>query len=222
MPIPLCAPDSNRLEEDVPVILSIIEEFNVEHIIVNTQAEEILKGKMFQVIMKRLQKSQIPSVELICPLRTPAQSSVPVRMMSENAVVSGEIPFPQIINVSKAPTKPSKPFPPHKSAITPESPTTPCLILVHMNSSAQATLLAVSHDVLLAQAKVQKMQNMLSSARMGVSCFRSHNGLGFLLSVITSIYVGNTTFIMSPGEFYLNPFRYFEIVDRFKGIGFKK
>jgi hypothetical protein len=73
VPIPFAPPDTNRLKEDIPALLTLVNDFEVQAIICNSTVEELLKGKPVQSMLKAVykhQKAKMTSEEI--PLPSPS------------------------------------------------------------------------------------------------------------------------------------------------------
>ncbi|KAJ3070538.1 hypothetical protein HK102_006641, partial [Quaeritorhiza haematococci] len=86
--IPLPPPDPNRIKEDVPALMSLIDEFGVRNILVNAAAEENLKGKIVQAVIRAV-------------LRQKAAAAGADISLKSKIDVSAQ--FPNVINLSRVP-----------------------------------------------------------------------------------------------------------------------
>ncbi|KNC99328.1 uncharacterized protein SPPG_05576 [Spizellomyces punctatus DAOM BR117] len=221
VPIPLSPLDGARLIEDVPMLIALIDDFQVKNILVNGAVEEALKGKQVVSMIRAVRQSQ----------------------RGLGAEKDKKIAFPCIVNTSKIPktTKmmslddpifyyaraPSADITPTSSTISSTEPSKEvALILVHYTPDMRSTCVGLSHSTLLQQCRLQvihghMLHSTIPNAHTGIaqkppsyvpllSCVRSYNGLGFLYSMLLGVYVGSPVLILPPFEYFMNPQVWFD------------
>ncbi|KAH9269349.1 hypothetical protein BASA83_008574 [Batrachochytrium salamandrivorans] len=210
--IPIHPPDANRLKEDIPVLLRLVDEFIVKKVLVNGPVEQIFRSKPVRILIQSLRGASVNG--------------------------SQSILFPDICNVSKA-TKTGKRMSKEDSAYQPRlfSKNASAVVLVLFNPDMQYTCVKISHKTLMEQCRIQVIQGkMLRStlfnnnaagqipfdrhapptSRPLISCLRACNGLGFVYSVLLGVYTGAGTYILSPFDFFVNPQIWFDALHKYK------
>lgn len=197
-PIPMEVPDPQqqqvqRIKDDVEAILTTARDLNVSYVIVNNNSENILKNKPVNPPMRQLLTSTFKGYKL-----------------------------PEYTNINKA-SKHHKLLGKESGInIQPEwfiseNPITP-LILSQVSTNGKRQYTALKHETILNQCRVQKATCQLKSQRGIVATgLGSCDSIGLLHSTFCGVYVGCITVMVPTEEYYLNPFSFFEMIQRYKG-----
>lgn len=221
--IPLPPPDPNRLKEDIPLLLSVADEFSCECVLVNQTVEDSFKSKPIQSMVKAVRQRQAET----------------------DPQLAGK--YPSLINTSKAGKLNKVGVQPLEDPLfiaglgTPASSyyTPPAVVLVSFSADMKHTCVRLCHKNLLMQCRqmaihdqmlqsvmpdylplAQGSSNSISStippSRPLISCARAYNGLGFVYGVLLGVYVGAVTLVLPPLDFFLNPQVWFEMIHKYK------
>ncbi|KAK9260896.1 hypothetical protein V1519DRAFT_447249 [Lipomyces tetrasporus] len=184
--IPLSPLDTNRLNEDVPALLHVIEDYKVKAILVNTETDHAMKGKLISQHLK--QSAQVARVAIPPTYNT----------MKPGKVSGGckDLKFTM------------------KSDWT--SPGRVALVWVYWNADQRRTAVQIGHDTILEMCKIQKETCQMTSSKPIIGCVRSSSGVGFLHTCLMGIYVGASTYLISPVDFAANPHLFFLSLSRYK------
>ena len=201
-------PDNNRLKEDIPLLVTILKEFQVKYILVNSPVEEDLKG--------RTVSSQL-------------------RAHFDSDARQGPS-FPEIINISKPP-KSQKPFttsdPLYHNTETCFLNSKPALILISFTADMQVAVQRISHLLLIEEccAQITRNRMLLSVQEEGktsaldsgqptcrplIACVRTYNGIGFFYSTVLGVFMGSFTLLLSPFDYFVNPQLWFDAVHKYR------
>lgn len=92
----------------------------------------------------------------------------------------------------------------------------PALVWAYWTPDFRSTCVQLSHKAIMGMCKIQKETSQLSSTRPVVGCVRSTTGLGFLHTCFMGVYLGASTFLVSPVDFANNPATFFLTLSRYK------
>ncbi|KAG7885502.1 hypothetical protein KL938_000534 [Ogataea parapolymorpha] len=189
VPILLPPLDVTRLEEDTLSLVSIIKDFNVQAIFVNNDTETLLKNKPVNSKIKTL------SIQL-------------------------KITIPKFRNTSKHTKYPNsskvmyQKMEQYKSK--PRNKRDECLVWISWTEDHQYKGTKLRHSNLMAMCKILKETCQINSTKPLCACVRHCSGLGFLQSMMLGVYLGTTTYLISPLDYSLNPSKFFLSLDRYK------
>ncbi|KAI8093527.1 uncharacterized protein BX664DRAFT_260037 [Halteromyces radiatus] len=196
-PIPVDVPDPQqqqvqRIKDDVEVILTTARDLNVTYVLVNGASESILKNKPVNPAMRQLLTSTFKDYKL-----------------------------PEFTNINKAAKHHKLLGKESGMAIQPEwlssSNTTPPLILSQLGTDGKRYYPALRHETILQQCRTQKTTCQMKWQRGIVATgLGACDNLGLLYSTFCGVYVGCITVMIPTEDFYLNPFSFFEMVQRYK------
>ncbi|ORZ24051.1 hypothetical protein BCR42DRAFT_316823 [Absidia repens] len=196
-PIPMEVPDpqqqqTQRIKDEVEDLLTTARDLNVTYVIVNSASEQILKNKPVNPTMRQLLVSTFKGYKL-----------------------------PEFTNINKAPK--------HHKLLGKESGvsiqqdwlasnnTTPPLILSQVGTDGKRLYPALRHETILEQCLAQKTTCQMKWQRGIVATgLGACDNLGLLHSTFCGVYVGCITVMVPTEDFYLDPFSFFEMVQRYK------
>jgi hypothetical protein len=196
-------PDTNRLKEDLPVLITVIHDFRIRCVLVNGPVEEDFKQRQFSNALKSAIQSD------------PKMTS----------------PFPELVNISKVPKlqKFASTFDPLFHGLSSTVPLDSKLgtALLSFSADMQISVNRLSHSFMIQQCGNQVVQNqMLKSTHSGnsdapscrplIACVRTFNGLGFLYSALLGIFTGANTLLLSPFDYFVNPQLFFDAIHKYK------
>jgi acyl-CoA synthetase (AMP-forming)/AMP-acid ligase II len=184
--IPMAPLDQNRLNEDAPAFLHIVNDFSVKAVLVNQDVDHLLKQKAVAQHLKQsaqILKVIIPSVYNTTkpPRQNHGCRDLGLTMQREWAM-----------------------------------PGYPVLVWTYWTPDQRRIAVQLGHDTIMGTCKVQKETCQMTSSRPVLGCVRSTSGLGFIHSCLMGIYVGAPTYLVSPVEFAQNPVSLFHTLSRYK------
>lgn len=201
----LCPPpelmqlSQKSLQEDVNIMVRTIHDLNIQHIIVNSQSEDILRNKN---VLQAVKISTMQSGKLI-----------------------GIKKLPEHINIDKAPRF-NKMLGP-ESGFSVKSEWTsdkkrPAFVLINQLETNDSNCganqyIPYSHDTIVAQCRSQKLTCQIKFQKpLVVTGLSAFEGLGVLHAAFCGVYVGCTTILMPTVEFKNSTTSYFELIARNK------
>ncbi|KAK9484174.1 hypothetical protein V1527DRAFT_229118 [Lipomyces starkeyi] len=184
--IPLSPLDTNRLNEDVPALLHVIEDYKIKAILVNAETDHAMKGKLISQHLK--QSAQVARVTI-----------PPTYNTMKPGRVSGGC---KDLNFTMKPdwTNPGR----------------VALVWVYWTADHRRTAVQIGHETILEMCKIQKETCQMTSSKPVIGCVRSGSGVGFLHTCLMGIYVGASTYLISPVDFAANPHLFFLSLSRYK------
>ncbi|KAK9451733.1 uncharacterized protein V1518DRAFT_443977 [Limtongia smithiae] len=184
--IPLAPLDTSRLNEDVPALLHVIEDYNVKAILVNTDTDHAMKGK---VISQHIRQS----LHVVNATMPPSYNTM------KPGRVSGGCKDLKI-----------------KMQAQWIAPGRPAIVWLYWTADHRRVAVQLGHDTILDMCKIQKETCQMTHAKPVIGCVRSTVGLGFLHTCFMGIYVGASTYLISPVDFAANPHLLFLTLSRYK------
>lgn len=169
--IPMAPLDQNRLSEDAPALLSMIQDFRIKAILVNNDVEQLLKQKAVSQHLKQsamISKVNIPST--YNTTKPPKQS--------HGCRESGLAVKPAWLQASY-----------------------PVLIWVYWTPDQRRVAVQLGHSTIMALCKVQKETCQMTSTRPVLACVRSTIGLGFIHMCLMGIYLGVYLNFLAPSRY---------------------
>ncbi|KAK9727987.1 hypothetical protein K7432_001392 [Basidiobolus ranarum] len=174
----------------------------------------------------RLHADFIELVEIIQEFRVKSilVNTVTEELMSGKQVQSylrsyyPNLRFPYIFNTTKAP-KTSKMLGQDGSFKGREQwlqPGSTALILSYMSPDMKRTSVRLTHHAVISHCQLQKSIFQMISGRPLISCARTFNGFGFMQATMMGIFVGCTSLLITPPDFFSNPQVWFEVVYKYK------
>ncbi|KAF3165061.1 hypothetical protein TWF225_004729 [Orbilia oligospora] len=184
--IPMAPLDNNRLSEDVPALLHIIQDYKVRAILVNNDVDSLLKQKSLAQHIKQ----------------------------SANVL---KITMPPIHNTAKPPKQNNgcrdMGFTMKPAWVQSKQP---AMVWTYWTPDQRSVAVSLSHQTILGICKVQKETCQMTSSRPVFGCVRSTNGLGFVHTCLMGVFVGASTYLVSPLDFGANPLLLFQTLARYK------
>lgn len=186
IPIPIAPIDEARLDEDVPALLNVIKDYSVKAILVNPETDSALKAKAVSHHLK------------------------------DTASVS-KLSLPPIYNTCK-PKMIAKGCKEMNLSMKKEwlSSDHTAIVWLYWTPDHRRIAVRLSHSAIMGMAKVQKETCQMSSTKPVVGCVRSVSGLGFIHTCIMGVYLGASTYIVSPIDYAHNPSLFFLTLSRYK------
>ncbi|ORZ12219.1 hypothetical protein BCR42DRAFT_331821 [Absidia repens] len=196
-PVPVDVPDpqqqqAQRIKDDMEVVLTTARDLNVTYVIVNSLSENILKNKPVNPAMRQLTTSTFKGYKL-----------------------------PEFTNINKAPKHHKLLGKESGMAIQPEwlasNNTTAPLILSQIGADGKRLYPALRHETILQQCRAHKTTCQMKWQRGIVATgLGACDNLGLLHSTFCGVYVGCITVMVPTEDFYLDPFSFFEMIQRYK------
>lgn len=184
--LPLAIIDANRLSEDTPALLHIIQDFSVKAILANHDGLEALKMKVVASHLK--QSAHVLKVNLP-PYFNTSKAPKQSHGTSHHGLVIKE------------------------DWLKPERP---AFIWTYWTPDQRRLSISISHNTILGMCKVHKETCQITSTKPVLGCVRSSLGLGFIHTCLMGPYVGCTTYLISPVDFASNPVSLFQALARYK------
>jgi acyl-CoA synthetase (AMP-forming)/AMP-acid ligase II len=177
-PPELLQSSQKRIQEDVNTMMRALHDLNIQHIIVHTQTEDILRNKTITSAAK-----------------------IATNMYGK---LIGIKKIPETINVEKAPRFNKLLGPESGYSVRSEwttDKTRPALVLVYQNQSTDFAsgahqYVSYSHGTIVSQCRSQKLTCQIKYQKpLIVTGLTSFEGLGLLHAAFCGVYVGNYTLI---------------------------
>ncbi|KAI9223904.1 hypothetical protein BC828DRAFT_402751 [Blastocladiella britannica] len=177
--IPTTIPDMMRIEEDVPALVSLCTDLNVQAILCNDPAEEILKSKVFLSAVKRYAASTGGDARVGLPTVHNTESAKSAKTLGADGL---RLDDKYLLNRD-----------------------IPALLQVHYDSEMTRTVTRISHLRLLEMTQALSNNLQLGHATHVLSSVRTQSSLGFLFGVTAGVYCGSTTVLLPPQLFAQSP-----------------
>ena len=158
--IPLAPIDQNRLSEDAPAFLHVINDFNVKAIIVNNDVDHVMRQKIVSQHIKQSAQVLRLGVPAIYNTTKPSRQSHGCR----------ELGFTVRDTWLQA--------------------NQPAMVWTYWTPDQRRISVQIGHDTIMDMCKVQKETCQMTSSRPVLGSVRSTLGLGFLHTCLMGIYVG--------------------------------
>ncbi|ODQ64929.1 acetyl-CoA synthetase-like protein [Nadsonia fulvescens var. elongata DSM 6958] len=184
--IPVSPIDSNRLYEDVPAYISIVKDYRVKAILVNADIETSMKNKLIHNHLK--QSAAIARIDLPHLYNT-------AKLKATNASCSD-------LRLTV-----------RKDWIQPDQTV---LVWLYWTADHRRIAIKITHKTILGMCKVQKETCQMVGTKPIVGCVRSVSGIGFLYSCLLGVYLGASTYLVSPVFYATNPLCLFLTLSRYK------
>ena len=184
--IPMAPIDQNRLNEDAPALLHMIQDYGIKAILVNYDVDNVLKQR--PVAQHLRQSATILHVNIPSTINTtkPPKQSSGCRELKLSI----------------------------KSSWT--NPDYPVLIWIYWTPDQRRIAVQLGHRNIMALCKVQKETCQMTSTRPLLGCVRSTVGLGFIHTCLMGVFLASPTYLVSPIDFAQNPNLFFQTVARYK------
>ncbi|ORX55790.1 acetyl-CoA synthetase-like protein [Hesseltinella vesiculosa] len=195
VPVPVAMPDSEqqqvqRIKDEVEAIYTTARDLSVHHVLVNNISDATFKHKYVHQAIRQLVTTSYKGYKL-----------------------------PEFTNVNRA-SKHHKLLGKESGILlSPDWATADQthMIVSTLDSDGRRTYTAVRHNTIVQQCRVQKATSQMKWQRGIVATgLGAHESLGLLYSTFCGIYVGCITVLIPTDDYYLDPFCYFEMVQRYK------
>ncbi|KAI5287034.1 hypothetical protein KEM54_006289, partial [Ascosphaera aggregata] len=184
--MPMAPIDANRLNEDTPALLHLIQDFRVKAILVNHDAHDLLKSKLVSQHLK--QSAHVLRINL-----PPTFNTTKAPKQSHGTAHLGLV-------VQKEWLQPKR----------------PAFVWTYWTPDQRRFSINIGHDTIIGMCKVQKETCQMTSTRPVLGCVRSTLGIGFLHTCLMGPYIGSTTYLVSPVDFATSPVSLFHALARYK------
>ncbi|CAI7611219.1 unnamed protein product [Penicillium manginii] len=184
--IPMAPIDQNRLAEDAPAFLHVINDLGVKAIIVNSEVDHVMRQKLVSQHIKQSAQVLRIGVPAIYNTSKPSKQSHGCKELGYTV----------------------------KDAWLQGNPT--AMVWTYWTPDQRRISVQIGHDTIMGMAKVQKETCQMTSMRPVLGSVRSTLGLGFLHTCLMGIYVGAPTYLVSPVDFAQNPMTLFVTLARYK------
>lgn len=191
IPVPAPGKDMQSMEEDAEKIVNIIKEYNVRAIFVNNESENIFKNKPFSSklnLMATRKNIEIPK------LRNTTKHS--------KTTSSSKSTYKKMNQYSQ--TKRSKRI------------SDACMIWINVTSDNTYTGIGITSENIMKMCLSLKETCQMNSTVPIMGCANYTSGLGFLLSSVMGIYVGVTTYLMSPNDYGINTSVFYQAIEKYR------
>ncbi|KAF3929493.1 hypothetical protein ABW19_dt0201165 [Dactylella cylindrospora] len=184
--IPMQPLDQNRLPEDVPALLHIIQDYKVRAILVNNEVDSLLKQKSLAQHVKQ-------SASVLKITMPPIHNTAKPPKQNNGCRDLGFTMKPAWVTNNY-----------------------PAIVWAYWTPDQRSVAVSLSHQTILGVCKVQKETCQMTSSRPVFGCVRSTNGLGFVHTCLMGAFVGASTYLVSPLDFGSNPALLFQTLSRYK------
>ncbi|KAF2480892.1 AMP-binding protein [Neohortaea acidophila] len=184
--IPMAPIDQNRLNEDVPALLHVINDYRVRALIVNGDVDSLLRLKPVSQHLK--QSALILKIQL-----PPVYNTTKPSKQSHGCRELGLTIRPAWIQ-----------------------PGHPVLVWIYWTPDQRRIAVQLGHNTIMALCKIQKETCQMTSTRPLLGCVRSTISLGFLHTCLMGIFLACPTYLVSPVDFAGNPNILFQTLSRYK------
>lgn len=158
--IPLAPIDQNRLSEDAPAFLHVINDFHVKAIIVNSDVDHVLRQKLVSQHIKQSAQVLRIGVPAIYNTTKPTKQSHGCRDLGFTVKSTW-------LSSNQA-----------------------AMVWTYWTPDQRRISVHIGHDTIMGMCKVQKETCQMTSSRPVLGSVRSTLGLGFLHTCLMGIYVG--------------------------------
>ncbi|CAA93573.1 acetyl-CoA biosynthesis protein Cmr2 [Schizosaccharomyces pombe] len=186
IPIPVPPLDHMRLSEDVPAFLFLIKHYYVSAVLVNSEADTALRAKTTSQHLK--------------------QSAMAAKVVLPSFIVTSKI------------SKQTKSIKELNVKLDPIclDPAFPALVWAFWSPDHRLTLTAYNHQTLLSICQIHKETCQMTHKRPLLGHVRSMSGIGFFHTCLMGVFLGTTTYLLSPVDFANNPLLLFQIISKYK------
>lgn len=162
--IPMAPLDQNRLSEDVPALLHIIQDYKVKAILVNHDVDSLLKQKPLASHVKQ-------SCHVLKITMPPTHNTSKPQKQNTGCRELGFTMKPNWVQNNY-----------------------PAMVWTYWTPDQRSVAVSMSHATIMGICKVQKETCQMTSSRPVFGCVRSTNGLGFVHTCLMGVFVGKSLF----------------------------
>ncbi|KAJ2848023.1 hypothetical protein GGI22_005824 [Coemansia erecta] len=191
IPVPIAPPDLQRLTDDLPPLLVTAREMKISFILADQHSEEVFRSKLMEAALR------VPSMRALL----------------------GSHRMPGILSLTKAPKSPKYILGRGNFRFNPQwaDPGRTALLMVFTGAQASTPqYVSYSHRSMLGFCSQQKGDFQMLPNLPVIASVRAYNGYGLLHCAVIGIYVGCTTLLLAPADFFAAPNVWFELVQRYK------
>ncbi|KAJ2397938.1 hypothetical protein GGI23_003368 [Coemansia sp. RSA 2559] len=191
IPVPIAPPDLQRLTDDLPPLLVTAREMKISFILADQHSEEVFRSKLMEAALR------VPSMRALL----------------------GSHRMPGILSLTKAPKSPKYILGRGNFRFNPQwaDPGRTALLMVFTGAQASTPqYVSYSHRSMLGFCSQQKGDFQMLPSLPVIASVRAYNGYGLLHCAVIGIYVGCTTLLLAPADFFAAPNVWFELVQRYK------
>lgn len=184
--IPMAPLDPSRLAEDVPALLSVVQDYGVKQILTNNETHSAFSSKVISQHLKQsatAAKINLPQIYSTTKLPKQTKGCKDLGFNVELAFLQTDYP---------------------------------ALIWTYWSPDQRRTTVSMDHKTILGCCKILKETCQMPSSRPVLGCVRSMSGLGFIQSCLIGMYVGCATYYLSPIDFANNAMLFIQILARYK------
>ncbi|EPX74705.1 AMP binding enzyme [Schizosaccharomyces octosporus yFS286] len=186
IPIPVPPLDNTRLSEDVPAFLFLNKQYYVSAVLLNSEADMAIRGKNAS---QHLKQSAMAAKVILPSFIVTSKLSKQTKSIKELGVTLDPVCL---------------------------DPAFPALVSAHWSPDHKLTLTAYNHETLLSSCQIQKETCQMTHKRPVLGHVRSMSGIGFLHTCLMGVFLGTTTYMLSPLDFANNPLLLFHIISKYK------
>ncbi|EGW30557.1 acyl CoA ligase-like protein [Spathaspora passalidarum NRRL Y-27907] len=189
IPIPMLPFDSNRIGEDFPAFVGVIKDFDVSEILVNDEVEKFLKNGPVADSLKKISHKKVKALRI--------KNTVKLTKLSNIASLNSKIAT-------------------YQAAVNFRDSHTTAMVWLNFTSDHYRVGTVLSHSNIIGMCKVFKETCNLNSKTPIVGCVRHASGIGFIQACLLGVFLGTTTYLVSPVSYAENPLQFFLTLARYK------
>ncbi|RLV96660.1 hypothetical protein JA1_000222 [Spathaspora sp. JA1] len=189
IPIPILPFDSNRIGEDFPAFIGVIKDFDISEILVNDEVEKFLKNGPVADSLKKISHKRVKSLRI--------KNTVKLTKLNNIASLNSKIAT-------------------YQAAVKFRDSTTPAMVWLNFTSDHYRVGSILTHENIIGICKVFKETCNLTSQTPIVGCVRHASGIGFIQAVLLGVFLGTTTYLISPVSYAENPLQFFLTLAKYK------
>ncbi|CDK29063.1 unnamed protein product [Kuraishia capsulata CBS 1993] len=189
IPIPMGALDIQRLDEDVVSFVGVLKDYDVRMILCNDEVENTFKVKQVSNEMKKRatqSRITIPKTKNTTKLKKNAQSA--------------SVMYPKMAKF--------KEFSRRKTNVA--------MIWLQWTADYYQVGVELTNETIMGMCKVLKETCQMSSTIPLIGCVRHTSGLGMLQSTMMGIFLGCSTFLIAPYDYFTSPGSFYLALSRYK------
>ncbi|ODV96038.1 hypothetical protein PACTADRAFT_49455 [Pachysolen tannophilus NRRL Y-2460] len=190
IPIPIAPIDTgSRLKEDVIALMGVIKNFNINCIFTHPEVESLLKSKVVTHAIKNYNSlAALPKIK-----NTAKYTKAPSNMASLNSKIAK-----------------------WQAAVNFRDENTIALVWLYWSPDHYRIGVNLTHKILLSMCKTIKETCLMTSVNPLVGCVRHVSGLGFLQSTVLGVFLGSSTYLISPVDYSYNPMTFYLTLSKYK------
>lgn len=191
IPIPTIGKDMKSMDEDAETFATVIKDYNAKAIFVNNETESMLKNKPFS---NKLSLAAAKKNVVVPKLRNTSKHS--------KTSSTGKSTYKRMEHYAQ--NKRSK-----KNSDV-------CMVWINVSTDNAYTGVELTYMNIMKMCLSLKETCQMAATSPIIGCANYCSGLGFLQSSIMGVYLGVTSYLMSPNDYRLNTSVFFQSVEKFK------